>query len=607
MPRATSEIQNISANKLIAILGLTLALLHGLIFYSGSTGPDDAYITYWAAKFLSDWGYLANYNGEAVEQSSSLLHVVILATLHKLSGISIITLGAYSAILIGGLTLFVAWRLACSLNLKYSWFVILFYAIFPYFIYWSFAGLETSLVALLVTLIVYNMIRIFTQNANLLFFTILSIFAYILARPEAIFIISCFFIGMGIYIWIYNRFNKAHSTNYTSLHYVRLIQLFGISLALFAMISIWRYLNFEQIFPQPVYAKSSGLLLSNFLDGIEYLFQQYWIPSLALLTSLILFGTVQIVQHRIQAAREKAFFIILLFFLVQIAFVVTKGNDWMVGGRFLIPVLPLLLVAGLYVVNQLPSKIAPILLTILLSAALLDSAKFSKYESKGTSLLSIKAVSEPIVSQFELAGAPFHWLETFNRKYLAHIPTIVALDRIITLLSSVKSPLVLFSGEMGMIPFYIADKHLGTVKFIDMFGLTTRHLTDCNLADEFEGRFGTHLFRGKYGIQVSPWFFLYNFEAIQKRCLVQYPDIIYGLGSGQWINEFNQPDKTPDKKYRLVYRQSGAVSTGSCWSRKKIKADYFILVHEALLAKINKLKLETYRWPEVKCEIKRSW
>ncbi|MDY6991315.1 MAG: hypothetical protein SVR94_01745 [Pseudomonadota bacterium] len=71
----------------IPILGVIIAFLHGLFLYGAATGRDDPYITYWAAQALSSFGHIINYNGVALEQSSSLLHVILLAVLHYFSGI----------------------------------------------------------------------------------------------------------------------------------------------------------------------------------------------------------------------------------------------------------------------------------------------------------------------------------------------------------------------------------------------------------------------------------------------------------------------------------------------------------------------------------------
>jgi hypothetical protein len=126
----------------LPVLCVGIAFLHGLFLYSASSSMDDVYITYWVAKTLSNFGTIINYNGEVLEQSSSLLHVIILAVLHRLSGISLPNLGIYFSALMGGLTMLAAWRLACFLKVRSAWFVVLFCAWFPYLVYWSFTGLE---------------------------------------------------------------------------------------------------------------------------------------------------------------------------------------------------------------------------------------------------------------------------------------------------------------------------------------------------------------------------------------------------------------------------------------------------------------------------------
>lgn len=58
-----------------------------------SAGRDDAFITYWAAHAIARFGEIVNYDGDRVEQSSSLLHTVILAILHAVTGVNLPTLG----------------------------------------------------------------------------------------------------------------------------------------------------------------------------------------------------------------------------------------------------------------------------------------------------------------------------------------------------------------------------------------------------------------------------------------------------------------------------------------------------------------------------------
>ena len=58
------------------VLAAALFLAHSLLLY-GYTGRDDAFLTYWPALQFAEHADLLNYNGERVEQSSTLLHTFL--------------------------------------------------------------------------------------------------------------------------------------------------------------------------------------------------------------------------------------------------------------------------------------------------------------------------------------------------------------------------------------------------------------------------------------------------------------------------------------------------------------------------------------------------
>ena len=71
-------------------LGLAIGLLAGALLAATqfpAAGNDDTHITYWAAHALAHYGSILNYNGEHLEQSSSLLLVLLLALVHGLFGL----------------------------------------------------------------------------------------------------------------------------------------------------------------------------------------------------------------------------------------------------------------------------------------------------------------------------------------------------------------------------------------------------------------------------------------------------------------------------------------------------------------------------------------
>src|SRR5262249_46170964 len=128
---------------------LPLLPVLGFVLY-GSTGRDDAYITYWAADALRNTGRITNYNGQKVEQSSSLLHVLILAATGWLPRLPIPTVAPWLAIGAGSLCAPVGYVLCGRLDRGGRWVAATLVGTLPPLVYWSFGGLEVSLATLLV-------------------------------------------------------------------------------------------------------------------------------------------------------------------------------------------------------------------------------------------------------------------------------------------------------------------------------------------------------------------------------------------------------------------------------------------------------------------------
>jgi len=587
-------------NWLVPILCIGLAFLHGLFLYGATTGFDDTYITYWAAQTLSDFGQIMNYNGESVEQSSSLLHTILLAILHKISGISMPVLGIFFSATMGGLTILAAWRLAVFLNLQSAWFVAFFLALFPYLVYLSFSGLETTLVALIVVLLTYSIIRFLTEKISLSIslLTFFSICAYILARPEAIFVMLAFLIGIVLYFVVHHFFLKKSSDSlYGKKDFQKWLILVSISLVIFVLLSLWRFQTFGQIFPQPVYAKASGIHVERLITGIAYFFEQYWIPSLVILTILVGGSLYDLFLHPNHEKKKEAFMIMISFIVATLAFIVTSGGDWMSGGRFIVPILPLLIISGLYAITKVPKLMGSAILMSLALTAIFDAAKFPRADSRGIPLSRANAVYSPVLQDFNLSENTFSWVEIANRERLRDIPFIIMLNIVIErLLPTQSTPLTIFSGQMGMVPFYITHDHFKQIQFLDRFALTTNDFTNCHVT--------SHLHKGHFGIQLSFWYFFQHADDIRVHCSLQRPAIIYSL--------FHQRVQPPFKLfeqngYKIIYFQSGRIATGGWWITEKRYANQYIALRNDLVEQVGELKPSFYKWPTVRRSGKWSW
>lgn len=586
----------------LPVLCVGIAFLHGLFLYSASSSMDDVYITYWVAKTLSNFGTIINYNGEVLEQSSSLLHVIILAVLHRLSGISLPNLGIYFSALMGGLTMLAAWRLACFLKVRSAWFVVLFCAWFPYLVYWSFTGLETTLVAFITVLLVYSTIRLLTEPVSLFVFlsAVLLSCAYIVTRPEAVFVMLAFLIGIAFYLIGHNiLLKKRNQLTYGKTYYAKIAILIGINLAFFTLLSLWRYNHFGYMFPQPVYAKASGIHLERSIQGIEYLLEHFWIPSLVILMVLAVFTLYRILSSQTNERKRVAFVTIISFIVATFAFIVTSGGDWMMGGRFLVPILPLLVILGIYSITKLPKQMSRIVLIFLVLIATFDTLKFFKSNWTIIPLPLAKSVYSQVLHDFELSEKEVPWFERATREHLRDLPVITMLDTVIERLLAThqQTPLTIFSGQMGITPFYIAQKYFGKVRFLDRFALTTTDFTLCPVT--------RHLYRGKYGIQLSLWYFLQlKFDEIQNKCLLQRPAIIYNLFKHRKGSNFEFLEKNG---YKIVYVQFGKIATGVWLGQKKKNSDQYIAVRNDLVPLIGELNPSSYKWPTVRRSGKWSW
>src|SRR6478735_1731386 len=164
----------------ISVLVL-LALGGFFLGFSGSV--DDAHITFWAAQSLATHGEILNYNFEHVEQSSALFQVVLLALLQSISKISVITLGHIITVLAAIAALFYTGELAQRISPTSTFTVLLLLATSPFFVYWSFSGMEGPLLALLLVLLLLVLDGGLQEKTPLFMVCLLSLAAQ-MTRPE---------------------------------------------------------------------------------------------------------------------------------------------------------------------------------------------------------------------------------------------------------------------------------------------------------------------------------------------------------------------------------------------------------------------------------------
>jgi len=109
--------------------------------------------------------------------------------------------------------------------------------------------------------------------------------------------------------------------------------------AAMALFLCWRWNSYHDLLPNTFYSKTGGGL-GKYLNGIKYLLSSVGLlftPILPLFFLAVFKGW----------KRNKLMILALCFMLVEGIFVIYSGGDWMPGARFLIPIVPIVIVAAM--------------------------------------------------------------------------------------------------------------------------------------------------------------------------------------------------------------------------------------------------------------------
>ncbi len=551
------------------ILGLA-----GLMLFA-SAGRDDAHITYWSAHTLAQFGQILNYNGDRIEQSSSLLQVILLAALVKITGLNIVAVAKISSILAGVASVVAIFKLAMKMaaDRAVGFSAAIITAASAYFIYWSYGGMESTLVSLTgICLILFVADYLGDRAKPSLVWPTVAIILFELVRPESPILLGCLLGGAIAVVLLKGVFSgKELKATHIALLF-RMLILFGIytiiSLALFA----FREWYFGSLFPQPVTAKSDGFSLTALAAGFKYVTSSWSKPPEMVLAFAMAAGVFHalVVQLR---AREINLYILfsLLYVAGYFSFVLFSGGDWMEGARFYVYFLPVLIAfIPLAIMRMTKSKIPLIVVTTLLvvveAMSLID---FAQHSSTGIPFWS----SAKITSIYDTTQ--YSWFETHSRINMRDVPVIQRLNYVVTQIANHRqgSPVVIMSGQMGMVAYYISMEHFGGVRFIDRYGLADRTFTDCMVAKQLP--------RTSAGIKIT---YYEQYLAMQQICHIADPDIIFDGGDALRMG-------MEEHGYTVIYSQAGVVTTDDTWLKGVVvKADEFIAIRTPLLGLLDDAK-----------------
>ena len=547
------------------LVGLSVALVP-------SAGRDDAYITYWAAHTLREFGEIANINGVHIEQSTSLLHVLVLGALSFVTRLSVPAIGPPLSVLFGVVTVIYTYEFArLYVGRWYAMGGAMIVATAAPFVYWTTGGLEGTMTALAATALLYHLTCYLERpGSGRPSPTVwVAMGAFLLARPESIFVIASVLLGMFVILRIRGITVADERLESYALSIRKLLWAALAAAVLVAVIYAFKIFYFGDWLPQPVAAKLGGdALLASLGDGTEYLINALLPPPVSLLPFFFIAGAVYFARRLVLDEPEFTGGLLLtLYAVAYIAFIFLVGGDWMEGSRFIVPVIPAMAVLGVVIVPHIKIRDLQVYaIGGIIAFHIVGSVWFAKFGSISTPLWEVSQVE-----QTDLPIERYSWFARPNRTHLRDMPVVEELGSVIERLQAeVDGKLVVMSGQAGFVPYHALGPHYGRVEFIDRRGVTTSHFTDCEITGDVE-RDSTGLLR------VLPRYLAFA-EDIERRCGVEHPHIIFDLD----LPELTIENIVTRNGYVVVYRQTGKIQTSKTLQGIEVLAHEFIAVREDL-------------------------
>ncbi|MCJ7679520.1 MAG: hypothetical protein MUP70_02245, partial [Candidatus Aminicenantes bacterium] len=297
------------------------AVLLQLLFINWTC--DDSFISFRYADNLAQGDGPVFNPGETVEGYSNFLWVLILAG-GRLAGLTPLLLSKALGVLAALLSLLLLNRAAglWKLDPVLQQGAVFLLGLTVGFAYFAVSGMETVFYASLLLLVVILQKKFdIDSNPARLYFLYGILLLISLTRPEGI----LFFGLTGLYHWfLYFRRRFIHPWRFLLFPQI----LWGAAYGFFLL---WRWTTYGDLFPNTFYAKPPGTFVSYESTALI----GNLIKALPSGSFLLLLIPVLLMWKK----RRGEFIYPLLIILGQLVFISYSG-DWMVFGRFFLPVLP---------------------------------------------------------------------------------------------------------------------------------------------------------------------------------------------------------------------------------------------------------------------------
>lgn len=539
------------AATILPVLALPLT---GLLLFA-SAGRDDAYITFWAGQALARFGHIVNYNGEFLEQSSSLAQVVLLGLAARIVPLPVSELGLVIAVLFGCAAVVMTGRLARELSpdsaVPARWLA----ATAAGLVYWSFGGLETSMAAFIYGAYAVVLARAVVSPLTPAMAVAVTVLSGVLAavRPEGAVLGAAVLAGLWVWSLWFQPDDRAGRPS-GALTFASLVLV-----AVTGSLELWRHWDTGAWFAQPVTAKAGSLDLGKLVDGIRYLGTGgarvdglVWVlAGVAALYWLLAAGRRRRVEPVVMVAS--------LFVAGGYAFILLNGGDWMEGHRFMVPLLP---AAVVLFIRASRAAGGARLVQGAIALQVVGTLWLAHGQSSGSPLWT--------AGQPDTPGAT--WFERRQRiNYRDAVFSNALLEAVHAAREQGNPNPVVMSVQMGLASYKLATAEFGRVRFVDLMALTTRDFTSCPLS--------SHLRHGQLGLAVDLEFYLRHRVEFRDSCGIPEPDIIFDLDKPDW----REARLASGLGYRVVYQQSGPIASGSrLFPGLPVNGEEFIAVRQGV-------------------------
>jgi hypothetical protein len=346
---------------LLILVVFVMGFLHSFLYKFFQ--PDDAFIyLVYVNSFLGGDGL--TFNGQLVEGYSSILWLLLVAALSWLGADPLLAakcLGWIAYLLGGGL---LAWvhRLVASDDRHVYLTTLIIYFLLPTLAMWAAGAMEAMLFAslILAAALSYFYARIINPSNTAAVLSGVLFGLVSMTRPEGFALVGTV-VGFEVILFFHGRKIRFNTILSSLFCYV----------VITGVMFLGRWSIYGELFPVTVGAKTGNLAWQMQL-GSTYVIN--FVKEYLLLSAMYVFATV-FMLFRGRKNTEQYFLVWLSLIVVSgyLLFNLLVGGDWMLGWRFLVPILPFLALTIGLALGNIHKNISAVFLSILVVTLILES------------------------------------------------------------------------------------------------------------------------------------------------------------------------------------------------------------------------------------------